>query len=96
MDLIVQAAQFEEITISLSGRGEATGHRYTGTRKIADHLAQGCVLAPHVLNVVFAELVEGNYVLYQGDLSTNCVGKAQKPAAQRSVCQLYGLDLENK
>ncbi|KGU84207.1 hypothetical protein N005_12555 [Pseudomonas mediterranea CFBP 5447] len=24
-----------------------------------------------------AELIEGNYVLYQGDLSTNCVGKAQ-------------------
>ncbi|KIH84558.1 hypothetical protein UCMB321_1789 [Pseudomonas batumici] len=25
-----------------------------------------------------AELIEGNYVLYQGDLSTNCVGKAQE------------------
>jgi hypothetical protein len=34
-----------------------------------------------MLNIVFAELIEGNYVLYQGDLSTNCVGKAQKPAA---------------
>jgi hypothetical protein len=30
-----------------------------------------------MLNIVFAELIEGNYVLYQGDLSTNCVGKAQ-------------------
>jgi hypothetical protein len=49
-----------------------------------------------MLNIVFAELIEGNYVLYQGDLSTNCVGKAQKPAAQRSVLRLYGLDLENK
>ncbi|MNK87239.1 hypothetical protein D3C87_1071700 [compost metagenome] len=81
VNLLVQAAQFEEITICLSGRGEATGHRYTGTCKVADHLAQGCVLAPHMLNIVFAELIEGNYVLYQGDLSTNCVGKAQKPAA---------------
>ena len=49
-----------------------------------------------MLNIVFAELIEGNYVLYQGDLSTNCVGKAQKPALLKSICQLYGLDLENK
>jgi hypothetical protein len=49
-----------------------------------------------VLYIMDAELIEGNYVLYQGDLSTNCVGKAQKPAAQRSVLRLYGLDLENK
>jgi hypothetical protein len=49
-----------------------------------------------MLNIMFAELIEGNYVLYQGDLSTNCVGKAQKPAAPGSVCPLYGLDLENK
>jgi hypothetical protein len=34
-----------------------------------------------VLYIMDAELIEGNYVLYQGDLSTNCVGKAQKPAA---------------
>jgi hypothetical protein len=49
-----------------------------------------------MLNIVFAELIEGNYVLYQGDLSTNCVGKAQKPAARGSLGRLYGLDLENK
>jgi hypothetical protein len=30
-----------------------------------------------MLYIVDAELIEGNYVLYQGDLSTNCVGKAQ-------------------
>ncbi|WP_408003024.1 hypothetical protein [Pseudomonas sihuiensis] len=30
-----------------------------------------------MLNIVIAELIEGNYVLYQGDLSTNDVGKAQ-------------------
>jgi hypothetical protein len=30
-----------------------------------------------VLYIMDAELIEGNYVLYQGDLSTNCVGKAQ-------------------
>ncbi|CNM98421.1 Uncharacterised protein [Mycobacterium tuberculosis] len=44
-----------------------------------------------------AELIEGNYVLYQGDLSTNCVGKAQDAGcsvgALTGVC---GLDLENK
>jgi hypothetical protein len=31
-----------------------------------------------VLNIVIAELIEGNYVLYQGDLSTNGVGKTQE------------------
>jgi hypothetical protein len=30
-----------------------------------------------MLHIMDAELIEGNYVLYQGDLSTNCVGKAQ-------------------
>jgi hypothetical protein len=30
-----------------------------------------------MLYIMDAELIEGNYVLYQGDLSTNCVGKAQ-------------------
>jgi hypothetical protein len=49
-----------------------------------------------MLYIMDAELIEGNYVLYQGDLSTNCVGKAQKPAATGSICRLYGLDLENK
>ncbi|GID07168.1 hypothetical protein TMM008_43700 [Pseudomonas sp. 008] len=96
MDLIVQAAQFQKITISLSCRGKATWHRYTGACKVTDHLAQGCVLAPHMLYIMDAELIEGNYVLYQGDLSTNCVGKAQKPATRGSLCRLYGLDLENK
>ncbi|BAQ73570.1 uncharacterized protein POS17_1876 [Pseudomonas sp. Os17] len=96
MDLVVQTAQLKKITISLSCRGKATRDRYARTCEVADHLAQGCVLAPHMLNIVFAELIEGNYVLYQGDLSTNCVGKAQKPAARGSVCPLYGLDLENK
>ncbi|VVN12319.1 hypothetical protein PS639_03855 [Pseudomonas fluorescens] len=74
MDLLVQAAQLQKITISLSCRGKATGHRYTGTGQVTDHLAQGCVLAPHMLYIMDAELIEGNYVLYQGDLSTNGVG----------------------
>nr|WP_324294266.1 hypothetical protein [Pseudomonas syringae] len=26
-----------------------------------------------MLHIMDAELIEGNYVLYQGDLSTNCV-----------------------
>ncbi|GAA0255289.1 hypothetical protein GCM10009086_08490 [Pseudomonas rhodesiae] len=77
MDLSIEAAQFEEIAVSLGRGGETTRHRDTGARKITDHLAEGCVLAPHMLYIMDAELIEGNYVLYQGDLSTNCVGKAQ-------------------
>jgi hypothetical protein len=76
MDLIVQTAQLKKITIRLSRSGKATGDRNTGAREVTDHLAEGCVLAPHVLHIMDAELIEGNYVLYQGDLSTNCVGKS--------------------
>lgn len=92
MDLIVQAAQLKEITIRLSRSGEATGHRNTGAREVADHLAEGCVLAPHMLHIMDAELIEGNYVLYQGDLSTYCVGKSSGrrncKEAVPSVCDL--------
>ncbi|GGL44125.1 hypothetical protein GCM10009091_27470 [Pseudomonas brenneri] len=97
MDLVVETAQFEEIAVCLGRGGETTGHRDTSACKITDHLAEGCVLAPHMLYIMDAELIEGNYVLYQGDLSTNCVGKAQGAGgsigAFTGVC---GLDLENK
>ncbi|MEK1907933.1 MAG: hypothetical protein AAAB13_19340, partial [Pseudomonas sp.] len=42
----------------------------TSTGQVADHFAQGCVFAPYMLHIVDAELIEGNYVLYQGELST--------------------------
>jgi hypothetical protein len=37
-----------------------------------------------MLNIMFAELIEGNYVLYQGDLSTNriVVGKSMVLSSQ--------------
>ncbi|WP_420850863.1 hypothetical protein [Pseudomonas wenzhouensis] len=38
-----------------------------------------------MLNIVIAELIEGNYVLYQDDLSTNCIGKAQWAAQCRTT-----------
>nr|WP_325049311.1 hypothetical protein [Pseudomonas mendocina] len=42
-----------------------------------------------MLNIVIAELIEGNYVLYQGDLSTKMLEKLRicvKPAARRPCC----------
>ena len=66
----------KKITVCLGSRRKTTGNRYTSAYKVADHLAEGCVLAPHMLHIMDAELIEGNYVLYQGDLSTNCVGKS--------------------
>jgi hypothetical protein len=38
-----------------------------------------------MLYIVDAELIEGNYVLYQGDLSTNCVGKAQDAGSSKGA-----------
>ena len=79
MDLLVQPAQVEKVPVGLGGGGETTGYRDTGTGEVADHLAQGGVLAPYVLNIVIAELIEGNYVLYQGDLSTLMCWKSSEP-----------------
>ncbi|MNJ63937.1 hypothetical protein D3C77_598660 [compost metagenome] len=70
MDLIVQTAQLEKIAIGLSRGGETARYGNTGTGEVADHLAQGGVLAPYPLDIVVAELIEGNYVLNQGDFST--------------------------
>src|SRR5690606_12498812 len=72
MDLLVQAAKLHEIAISLRCGGEATRYGNTGAGEVANHLAQGGVLAPYTLNIMIAELIEGNYVLYQGKLSTLC------------------------
>ena len=85
VDLRIQAALLEKVAISLSRSGETAGNRNAGAGQVADHLAEGCVLAPHMLNIVIAELIEGNYVLYQGDLSTNCIGKAQRAAQCRTT-----------
>ncbi|VVM79051.1 hypothetical protein PS631_02233 [Pseudomonas fluorescens] len=97
MDLRIQPALLEKVTVRLSRSGKAARHRDAGTCEVTDHLAEGCVLAPHMLYIMDAELIEGNYVLYQGDLSTNGVGKAQ---SARLTVQTgpgaYGRDLENK
>ena len=97
MDAVVEPTLLEEITVRLSRSGKAARHGHAGTGKIADHLAQGCVLAPHMLHIMDAELFEGNYVLYQGDLSTSCIGKAQRrPPVFLTGPDACGLYLENK
>ena len=63
------------LSLSTSHRCKTTGNRDTGASKIADHLAEGCVLAPYMLNISNAELIEGNYVIYQGDLSSDVLKK---------------------
>lgn len=70
MDTVVEATLLEEVTVGLGGGGKSAGYGNAGTGQVADHLAEGCVLAPHMLYIMDAELIEGNYVLYQGDLST--------------------------
>ncbi|MCY1348043.1 hypothetical protein D9M69_341750 [compost metagenome] len=84
VDAIVQATLLEEVTVGLGGSGKTTRNGNASASQIADHLAQGCVLAPHMLNIMDAELIEGNYVLYQGDLSTNCWKSSCGATPQRS------------
>ncbi|MCY1396959.1 hypothetical protein D9M71_119450 [compost metagenome] len=93
MDLIIQAALLEEIPVGLSGGGETTRNRNAGAGEVADHFAQGCVLAPHTFDIVDAELIEGNYVLYQGDLSTKCLKSSNRAGA---APPFPGLGLKNK
>ncbi|MNZ63587.1 hypothetical protein D3C78_817360 [compost metagenome] len=93
MDAIVQAALLEEVPVGLGSGGETTRYGNAGTGKIADHFAQGCVLAPHMFDVMHAELIEGNYVLYQGDLSTNCWKSSNRAGA---APPFPGLGLKNK
>ncbi|MCY1451017.1 hypothetical protein D9M71_678610 [compost metagenome] len=69
MDTVVQAALIEEVTVGLGRSGETAGYGNTRAGEVADHLAQGGILAPYVLDVMVAELIEGNYVLCQGDFS---------------------------
>jgi len=38
-----------------------------------------------MLHIMDAELIEGNYVLYQGDLSTNCVVVGKSSVAETAV-----------
>jgi len=70
MDTLVQTALLEEVTVGLGGSGKAPGNGYAGAGQVADHFAQGCVFAPYSLHIVDAELVKGNYVLYQDEFST--------------------------
>ncbi|WP_439871233.1 hypothetical protein [Pseudomonas syringae] len=56
-----------------------------------------------MLYIMDAELIEGNYVLYQGDLSTNRVCCWEKLMHPGHVCRSLGrvwsgasLDLQNK
>src|SRR5690606_5023355 len=72
VDTLVESALVEEVTIGLGGGGEAARYRNAGAGQVTDHLAQGGVLAPYPLDVMVAELIEGNYVLNQGDLSIDC------------------------
>ncbi len=54
MDAVVQATLFEKVAVRLSRSGKAARHRDAGTCEVTDHLAQGCVLAPHMLYIVDA------------------------------------------
>ena len=57
-----EALVLQEVAIGLRGGREAIGHVDAGLREVADHLAEGGVLAADGLDVVPAELGEGNGV----------------------------------
>ncbi|WP_414058420.1 hypothetical protein [Pseudomonas sp. HR96] len=46
-----------------------------------------------MLHIVDAELVEGNYVLYQGDLSTDCYWNSSRTSGAESAFMAAGRKL---
>ena len=70
MNALIKIVVINEVAVGLRRCGKTTRDANACSGQIADHFAKGGVLATHPLDVVIAELVEGNYVFNQGDLST--------------------------
>ena len=66
MDALVESTLVKKVAVGLGRGGKPARHRDTGAGQVADHLSQGSILAPHPLDIVVAELIEGDYVLNQG------------------------------
>ena len=79
VDALVQTTLFEEVTIGISSGGKTTGNGNTGASQVADHLAERGILATDTLHIVEAEVIEGNYILCQGDFSPRYQGTACAP-----------------
>ena len=58
MNAIVQAALLEEVAIGLGSGGEPARYGDARAGQVGDHLAEGCVLAAHALDVVHAKLLQ--------------------------------------
>lgn len=95
VDTVVEATLLEEVTVGLGGGGKSAGYGNAGTGQVADHLAEGCVLAPHMLYIMDAELIEGNYVLYQGDLSTIELEKLKRGQEQLRWILAWPLEISD-
>ena len=52
----------QEIPISLRRGGKPARHAHAHVRELADHLAQGCILAADGLDIRHAQVFEGNDV----------------------------------
>ena len=56
----------EELAVGLRRGGEPSGNPQPERRQLADHLAQGCVLAAHLVEIVHAEGMQRDYVSFHG------------------------------
>ncbi len=52
----------EEVAKGVRRGGEAAGHAHAGAGQLADHLAEGGVLAADRLDVGHSQLLEWNYI----------------------------------
>ena len=80
-DALVQVVVGDEVLERLRGGREPARNRHAQPREVADHLAEGGVLAAHAGKIVQAQLVQPEDVLLQDGISGECQvpGRAAKP-----------------
>ena len=74
VDLLGQVVVLKEFTEGFSGSSKTARNGDTRRRQIADHFAQGCVLAAYVLNVIFTQVLKPDYIFRQGHLLLRVTG----------------------
>ena len=81
VDPLGQPGAGEELAIGLRGGGEAVGHLHPQSGQVRDHLAEGGVLASHLLEVRHTELGERADALRHGVLLHSACGVVPRRAS---------------
>ena len=70
-DAFGQSLVGEKFPIGICGGGKTAGYAHAGSGQLADHFAQGSVLATDATDIGHAQLFKGNYVTIHGHTASN-------------------------